>query len=176
MSNSLRCKIKKWCYQGKITEKERDRLIQGLDDTDRIKKINDINMRDATPEERESINKYIKSISKPTGVDFWDLKQEPKTDAVSRNDVIKMLNTMDRYSADKLRLCDTNKEFPHNEVFIVDDVYEKLNLLPLVKPQEPKTVHWIYNQNGTFTCDNCGCKHSKSNFCPNCGAEMKEGE
>jgi len=30
-------------------------------------------MRDATPEERESIAKYIKSISKPTGVNFWDL-------------------------------------------------------------------------------------------------------
>ena len=71
------------------------------------------------------------------------LKQEPKTDAVSRNDVIKMLNTMDRYSADKLRLCDTNKEFPHNEVFIVDDMYEELDLLPLVRPQEPKTGHWI---------------------------------
>lgn len=39
MPHSLRCKIKKWCYQGKITEKERDRLIQGLDASDNIKKI-----------------------------------------------------------------------------------------------------------------------------------------
>lgn len=30
-------------------------------------------MRDATPEEQEAIDRYIKSISKPTGVDFWDL-------------------------------------------------------------------------------------------------------
>lgn len=36
-----------------------------------------IKMRDATPEERESIYKYINSISKPTGVDFWNLEQEP---------------------------------------------------------------------------------------------------
>ena len=35
-------------------------------------------MRDATPEERESIDKYIKSISKPTGIEF-DKEQEPKT-------------------------------------------------------------------------------------------------
>lgn len=35
-------------------------------------------MRDATPEERESIDKYIKSISKPTGIEF-DEEQEPKT-------------------------------------------------------------------------------------------------
>ena len=34
MPNSLRCKIKKWCYQGKITEKDRDRLIKGLDIND----------------------------------------------------------------------------------------------------------------------------------------------
>lgn len=31
-------------------------------------------MRDATPEEREAVDKYIKSISKPTGVNFGDLE------------------------------------------------------------------------------------------------------
>ena len=31
------------------------------------------NMREATHEENESINNYIKSISKPTGVNFYDL-------------------------------------------------------------------------------------------------------
>lgn len=37
-------------------------------------------MRDATPEERESVDKYVKSISKPTGVNFEALlEQEPKT-------------------------------------------------------------------------------------------------
>ena len=41
-----------------------------------------IKMRDATPEERESIDKYIKSISKPTGVNFWDLEQEPILDKI----------------------------------------------------------------------------------------------
>ena len=30
-------------------------------------------MRDATSEERESVNKYIKNISKDTGVNFFDL-------------------------------------------------------------------------------------------------------
>lgn len=32
-----------------------------------------IGMRDATKEEQESVNNYIKSISKPTGEDFYDL-------------------------------------------------------------------------------------------------------
>lgn len=42
--------------------------------------------------------------------------------------------------------------------------------------QEPKTKtgHWINNTNGTFECDQCGIKHSKSNYCPNCGAKMQE--
>lgn len=43
-----------------------------------------IKMRNATPEEREAIDKYIKSISKPTVVDFWDLEQEPKTDTLDK--------------------------------------------------------------------------------------------
>ena len=37
-----------------------------------------------------------------------------------------------------------------------------------------KMGHWINNQNGTFECDQCGCKHSKSRFCPDCGTEMVE--
>jgi hypothetical protein len=34
MPNSLRCRIKKWCYQGVFNEKDRDRLINGLDCAD----------------------------------------------------------------------------------------------------------------------------------------------
>ena len=47
-------------------------------------------------------------------------------DCVSRNAVIQKLNTMDRYVSEELRLCDTDKKFPKNEVFIVDDVYEEI--------------------------------------------------
>ena len=36
-----------------------------------------------------------------------------------------------------------------------------------------KTGKWMNNQNGTFTCSICGCKHSRSTFCPNCGARME---
>lgn len=42
--------------------------------------------------------------------------------------------------------------------------------------QEPKTGRWINNQNGTYTCDKCGCKHSRSNYCPNCGSFNRERE
>ena len=33
----------------------------------------DYNMREPTKEERESVRKYIESISKPTDVNFYDL-------------------------------------------------------------------------------------------------------
>ena len=50
-----------------------------------------------------------------------------ESDVVSRNAIIQKLNTMDRYIADELTLCDTDKKFPRNEVFIVDDVYEEIS-------------------------------------------------
>jgi hypothetical protein len=66
------------------------------------------------------------------------LKERKNTceDAVSRNLIIQTLNKMDRYVAEELTLCDTDKKFPKNEVFIVDDVYEEIvEQLPPVKPQ-----------------------------------------
>jgi hypothetical protein len=60
---------------------------------------------------------------------------EPCEDAVSRNAIIQKLNTMDRYVSEELILCDTDKKFPKNEVFIVDDVYEEIvENLPPVQP------------------------------------------
>jgi len=66
------------------------------------------------------------------------LEQEPCEDCISRKAIIETLNNMDRYIADELTLCDSNNKFPQNEVFIVDDVYEKIEELPSVTPK-PKT-------------------------------------
>ena len=52
-----------------------------------------------------------------------------------RNAIIQKLNEMDRYVSTELRLCDTDKKFPQNEVFIVDDVYEMIEQLPPVQPE-----------------------------------------
>ena len=61
---------------------------------------------------------------------------EPCGDVVSRNAIIQKLNTMDRYVSEELRLCDTDKKFPQNEVFIVDDVYEEIvENLPSAQPE-----------------------------------------
>ena len=96
-------------------------------------------------------------------------------DCISRNSVIRMFNTMDRYRADKLILQDTDKEFPHNEVFIVDDCYELLDNLPSVNPTRAKGK-WIDNKARKDLC-NCsvcdGLSKVYFNFCPKCGADMR---
>lgn len=76
-------------------------------------------------------------------------------DLISRNDVINMFNTMDRYRADKLILQDTDREFPSNEVFIVDDCYELLEQLPTYSAEKPAE------------CDNnYDCEHCDWTECP----------
>ena len=107
-------------------------------------------------------------------------KREPCDDVVSRQAVIQTLNKMDRYTATELTLCDTDKKFPANEVFIVDDVYEQIaEELPPVRPQE-QTGHWT---NKEFRkeeyvlmgkCSVCGRGRVIDGFCSYCGCRMVE--
>ena len=49
-------------------------------------------------------------------------------------------------------------------------------LLEELPSAEPNTGRWVNNTNGTYACDRCGCKHSRSKYCPSCGAKMEGGE
>ena len=90
---------------------------------------NNCEMRDATLEERESIDKYIKSISKPTGVKFGALEQEPSGDCISRQAVLE--NAFKIYT---------------HEVGLLEVVgVATIKTLPSIKPQ---TGHWIRITNG----------------------------
>ena len=99
---------------------------------------------------------------------------EPCEDAVSRNAIIQKLNTMDRYVSEELILCDTDKKFPKNEVFIVDDVYEEIvENLPSAQPDI------IHCGDCKYYDDSDGCFFSTATtgadgFCH--WAERKEGE
>lgn len=90
-------------------------------------------------------------------------EQEPCKDAISRQVVLDLI---EHYNSDGL-----------GSVFYGYEEGVKfanaVNKLPSVTPQ-PETGHWINNQNGTYTCDKCGGKHSRSNYCPNCGCRMVE--
>ena len=61
---------------------------------------------------------------------------------IDENTIIKMLNAMDRYTSEELTLCDTDKTFPKNEVFIVDDVFEGLDELPSAQPEQ-NVLAWL---------------------------------
>ena len=50
---------------------------------------------------------------------------------------------------------------------------KRVNNLPSVYPAQ-RNGRWIDNKNGTYTCESCGCKHSRSKFCPDCGCRMVE--
>lgn len=55
---------------------------------------------------------------------------------------------------------------------------DDIKTLPSVKPQE-RTGHWIekdYLRSGiVYSCSKCGSfVHEKTNFCPDCGANMSE--
>lgn len=135
---------------------------------------NNCEMRDATLEERESIDKYIKSISKPTGVKFGALEQEPSGDCISRQAV---LNT--EYQV---------KIINDIEYVMLSEVQMKMRKLPSVKPQ---TGHWILQPSNKdqgerdfvwWKCSECGQviysgaendRREFHAFCGRCGARME---
>lgn len=58
-----------------------------------------------------------------------------------------------------------------------EDIQAYIDVAPVI--MQHITAHWTKD----FTCSYCGCKcypmdidFGDYNYCPNCGAEMKEGE
>ena len=50
---------------------------------------------------------------------------------INENDIIQVLNTMDRYAVKNNIVCEeNNEEYPPNEMFIVDDIYEAIESIP----------------------------------------------
>ena len=99
-----------------------------------------------------ALNQKDKSVSPNDIMRFPSAQPEHCGDAVSRNAIVQKLNKMDRYVSAELRLCDTDKKFPQNEVFIVDDVYEEIvEQLPSVQPKQNEMIkeirRWINSGN-----------------------------
>lgn len=123
-------------------------------------------------------DKLLLEVNKAICNNLKTLEQQPCEDVVSRAEIIHTLNTMDRYVADELTLCDTDKKYPKNEVFIVDDVYELIaENLPSVQPQ-PKRGRWKYVVDKTghwvWECNDCVWQQRfATNYCPDCGADMR---
>jgi DNA-directed RNA polymerase subunit RPC12/RpoP len=105
--------------------------------------------------------------------------QAPCGDAISRQAVLDLL--FNSYIKTELTsIGDASKEYAE---LCVDE----LNELPSVKPQEPKTGHWIekdgFDGDVYYDCSECGESwttiegtpwDNEWNYCPNCGARMFE--
>ena len=163
--------------------------FKALEQESKTEKV--IKIRDATPEERESVDAYIKSISKPTEIEF-DEEQE-QLDFVQPHKSIPVMLTVK--SGDTVsRKSIKHKLQEHYDFFVnayggfsnlsqndksrVDEISNCIAMVvnePSVNPQ-PKTGHWKI-ANSFCTCDQCGYKTRPWNntpFCPNCGAKMVE--
>lgn len=84
---------------------------------------------------------------------------QPSTDAVSRQAVKEQMIKYGFYAPDMT-------------------VTEFVEELPPVTPTRPKG-HWIEVDLDVWDCSECkegSCSGNKTNFCPNCGADMREGE
>ena len=143
-------------------------------------------MRDATPEERESIDKYIKSISKPTGINFWDLTDG---EYISREEVIDIIEDVCPIYGNDYRyiLREKINELPSVAIPPDHDGCEDCRYqdkgedeLPCrecrqnYKDKWKKKPHLIEVDDMIYKCSECGCDDivGKCNFCPNCGAKM----
>ena len=54
---------------------------------------------------------------------------------------------------------------------ILNRFIDSINAQPTI--EERKMGKWIDNINGIYSCDQCGTRRGRSNFCPNCGAKME---
>jgi len=96
-----------------------------------------------------------------------------------------MDDLMSRQAAiDAIRMLQTYKLYDGDEMLLVDkaDVQTELMMLPSAQP-ERKKGNWIGIDDDpceTFECDVCGFVFDEwiegdlYNFCPNCGADMRE--
>ena len=107
-------------------------------------------------------------------------EQEPCDDAVSREELLKAIDTWDKFGVD-----DTNSLFrldnlslPHYVPYIhYDDVIKCIKGMPPVT-QKSKTGHWIDYCYQNYRCSECDYIIADSDvdeykYCPNCGAKME---
>lgn len=89
---------------------------------------------------------------------------QPCEDAISRQAVLDYIDKMPSELTADGRIMIRRRTL---EEYISDT-------LPPVNPQ-PKTGRWITSDYIRFRCSKCGCLKydTDSNFCPNCGADMR---
>ena len=102
------------------------------------------------------------------------LEQEPCKDAVSVTSVFEIMGNLLSIPYDFDRNI-TEKD--------VSESMDKIRELPRVTPREPRKGHWIEHPHECginweypmYECSEChGWTEDDSDFCPNCGVDMRE--
>lgn len=91
---------------------------------------------------------------------------EPDTDTISRQAVLDAI-------LQKPAWHNSDGSFYHS-----DDIKDAVNAVP-PSAQPQRMGHWIDRNDNVATCSVCGKRwglYRLLNYCPNCGAEMTEGE
>ena len=140
-------------------------------------------------EQLENLRAHCSNMLRHTftdGEDIWSkdlealdlaikaLDQEPCEDAISRDELLKAIDTWDKFGCD----ADT-KLVPYQDHYIpyihYDDVVKCIKGMPSVTPK-PKTGHWIDTGSGQ-ECSECGeVQYGYDNFrfyCANCGCRIE---
>ena len=60
---------------------------------------------------------------------------------------------------------------PNQALVHITGIWAEIDNAPTI--EERKMGKWIDNINGIYSCDQCGTRRGRSNFCPNCGAKME---
>ena len=112
---------------------------------------------------------YDRELKKLLGTNLASLG----TDCISREQAI-----------DALRAMQTYKLFAGDDMLLIDQAGAQTELM-LLPPIQPKRGKWIL-KSYRWECDQCGCLIRRANpfkgnewnynFCPNCGADMRQRE
>lgn len=128
---------------------------------------------------RKALNMAIKALEQ---------EQEPCEDAVSRAEVIKIAKEMYLEVANmNLDVKTISDCISYTSSKCREVLERKLQALSSVTPQEPRKGHWEVVSDGysdnAYICECSECKDTvwiykdadrKWNYCPNCGADMRE--
>ena len=123
------------------------------------------------------------------GSDWWNAEyKEPTTkndlgvDCISRDSAIKALD----YDIKCFEFKSGVSKHMDDIAKLLNTIYEtqvnNIKALPSVTPQEPRKGHWVIKDKMWWVCSACGCqtrmmkKYNVPNFCPACGADMREVE
>ena len=139
---------------------------------------------------QDAIDKVVKESQVDGAYGYMDTKSlidllEDLPSVQPEWQVTGKLNLIDRQAAiDALKPWLNVEGYSEGEVNMLRAVLYELKTLPAAQPERKKGL-WIYypKASGSVTstavyflpvCSECGCEHPIANYCPNCGADMRE--